>query len=1739
MTHRRRPQASPRKQVTEAVPPPPVAPRDWKAEAASLEHMLTHKPYNIYCDICRRSKPQRKAKPDRAKQRARAVDGDPIAGRDKLAFGDRCTGDYFLQRRSEYKGSKEKNPDESAQFPGATCAVVFFDLGTDWRETLPRCTRSSEETRKAVQHFEGPDEKVKQMYCDGAPELKRAMADVGIINPTSTPGCPATNGIAEACVKDSKNGTRCAHIQAGFEASWWERAATCYSFHTNITPRSRWAGDAKASAYERRHLEKCKAQLIPHGALVDFMPVPFPQNTPAPFAARAIPGLMVDLEVHPGGVWSGDYWIVEYEPLRKEPELPLAVAMHRGLLHRTKEVWLVREGGSIRFPLGERRTMLARLPPGMHAAEGDPLYDVAGTADAVAPAEGLLTGAAPSTEPPQDDVSPSAGPSSGLPQTEGAPDTLAAFEGGRWGNFPRGGIGPIDWYKQRDERGEAGYTDLGTHTRQYAGSQKPPHIDEAIWRRMLNLQDRQEAIAEYLGKLREGGYVRPGAPETPVERSGISVPAVRRRGKINPYQTQSTSLVPTLDALPLHIVVLTDGADTVWREALTEYAVVNEFVRSFDLMSRTASDVIPALDAPSTLVIIQATCLKGPLSQCRPQVRTFLHEAGKILRHVFEALGGSSVLLAATDSPVMCAAKLAKITIDCRWEEVFRRYDPQDPWTRGRYYVMSNNAQVKRAMYGFMDPALTSQRAVGEVNDSLALPETDFVRMLAAMLMDGARVDHSEFKYGMYQLMRNPTAPTNHVRDKCRLAIVRALRPREASSSLTAAAGLQTSPACPSTLVSPTADLGSWTSGIYDMNPDRIHNRLIASDIQDVISTEHRDRIPDISRLVCPSLVARKVPRSELKTNPEVRAAMKAELAKQLNAPWPKCSRRNPTGKGKGTWDISTVCEKRTKIAELSRKNEIAHFGRVCSLCYEKGSELPKGDKERKMRARSVFLGDNVKDTWHQEAEMEGLGAAVPAMEDSRTIDAHGLKPGYNTWVSDADSAYLQAWLGSKCAVWAEIPEEYWLPEWYGKYEHPICLLVLALYGHEDSGGYWEEKSYGDVAKCGWEKVPGRRGVFMKTKENATLMIYVDDFKMACADADKDRLWAPLRQLIRLSEPQLADRYLGCYTHKFKAKLTEFAPLLGTLPAQWSRKTADGEKRAVVEPWKPADPHKVVDGLCYDMSQYLKVNVIDKYCSIAGIDSASLKFAPTPFLDESKDEKGMYEKDAPAAQRQSELSDTAPIPPAPTKSQRKQVARAAHRAAAAGKNKKPPLPGSGFTAAEGELCRNAACVCMAALYAGRLARFDLLRAIQRLAESFHKWTKRHSQKLHRLMEYINSHLKYMQYGFIGDPWEDLQIVEFVDADWASDNDDKKSTTGALLVLFGPNSFYPLGAICKKQGCQSLSTPEAEVVALTVSLKDLVFPMLDLFEHVLQRKKVVPIVFEDNEATQKIVKTGKVEKAMGHIGRTHEIQVPWTCDMLKAGHYKLVDCHTKAMAADVFTKAFVDPIAWCHALTLLSVFKSIKYVGNGPAACSLTAAVAAGAYGALVLPAVPPFPVGPAPAEEQAMGGAQRNRRSEKKVKFRSQAAAAIAVHRQDFLPAMCCGGSSLEDIYKQEPNTQHNRCGNKLLSLTVPLRNIFAPVAVQPLRAPLCAARPARNMQPEPEPPSKASKAPPFGGKAPQRSNSVVPVAKAPSLGGKAPPLVQWPGLATSKEPTPPPPKQRSWSTTMRSGPMFSELSVL
>ena len=54
-----------------------------------------------------------------------------------------------------------------------------------------------------------------------------------------------------------------------------------------------------------------------------------------------------------------------------------------------------------------------------------------------------------------------------------------------------------------------------------------------------------------------------------------------------------------------------------------------------------------------------------------------------------------------------------------------------------------------------------------------------------------------------------------------------------------------------------------------------------------------------------------------------------------------------------------------------------------------------------------------------------------------------------------------------------------------------------------------------------------------------------------------------------------------------------------------------------------------------------------------------------------------------------------------------------------------------------------------------------------------------------------------------------------------------------------------------------------IVALMTTLKDKVLPTLTMWETFFDRKVVITIR-EDNEATQKILKSGKFEKKLGHV-----------------------------------------------------------------------------------------------------------------------------------------------------------------------------------------------------------------------------------------------------------------------------------
>ena len=140
-------------------------------------------------------------------------------------------------------------------------------------------------------------------------------------------------------------------------------------------------------------------------------------------------------------------------------------------------------------------------------------------------------------------------------------------------------------------------------------------------------------------------------------------------------------------------------------------------------------------------------------------------------------------------------------------------------------------------------------------------------------------------------------------------------------------------------------------------------------------------------------------------------------------------------------------------------------------------------------------------------------------------------------------------------------------------------------------------------------------------------------------------------------------------------------------------------------------------------------------------------------------------------------------------------------------------------------------VLMKLLFAARMARYDLLRAVQGLASRVTKWSSDCDKAFHRLMCYVNSTKDYTMKCFIGDAPSECKLWLFADSDHAGEHDNK-STSGGILVLAGPNTYHPLAGFSKKQTSTALSSTEAEVVCANVALRALGLPSSALWSVLL-------------------------------------------------------------------------------------------------------------------------------------------------------------------------------------------------------------------------------------------------------------------------------------------------------------------
>ena len=218
------------------------------------------------------------------------------------------------------------------------------------------------------------------------------------------------------------------------------------------------------------------------------------------------------------------------------------------------------------------------------------------------------------------------------------------------------------------------------------------------------------------------------------------------------------------------------------------------------------------------------------------------------------------------------------------------------------------------------------------------------------------------------------------------------------------------------------------------------------------------------------------------------------------------------------------------------------------------------------------------------------------------------------------------------------------------------------------------------------------------------------------------------------------------------------------------------------------------------------------------------------------------------------------------------------------------------------------------LYAARLARPDIMHAINVLSRYLTKWTQSHDRALHRLIAYVNSTTSKMLRGYVGAGSFYLRL--FCDADYAGCIETARSTSGMWLCLSSAAWAFPLEWSSKRQSCVSHSTPEAEFVSLSSGLRVGALPVCCLLES-YTNQEIDIIVEEDNTATIQILNKGR-SPVLRHLSKTHRINLGATCEICKLSQITVRHCDTENMLADSFTKALKQP-AFVSALEALCVF----------------------------------------------------------------------------------------------------------------------------------------------------------------------------------------------------------------------------
>lgn len=154
--------------------------------------------------------------------------------------------------------------------------------------------------------------------------------------------------------------------------------------------------------------------------------------------------------------------------------------------------------------------------------------------------------------------------------------------------------------------------------------------------------------------------------------------------------------------------------------------------------------------------------------------------------------------------------------------------------------------------------------------------------------------------------------------------------------------------------------------------------------------------------------------------------------------------------------------------------------------------------------------------------------------------------------------------------------------------------------------------------------------------------------------------------------------------------------------------------------------------------------------------------------------------------------------------------------------------------------------------------------------------------------------KEKELSFKRDKSQNLGLKIFCDADWATDKNDRRSTTGYCASLNDKSSLISWKA--KKQPTVALSTCEADFISLASALQECLY-LEQLFKGIDSYQYKQTKVYEDNQGTIALAKNPVNRQRCKHI----DIKYHFIREVVNTRKIILEYCPTDQMLEDLMTK----------------------------------------------------------------------------------------------------------------------------------------------------------------------------------------------------------------------------------------------